>query len=176
MSRSLLVALLLSLVAPLAVAEVAPAPEAVAEPPKALLAQVERLTELLRDGYAQGYADATLCQILTVDEYQQLALAVFTIEGFGGGNNHRQYFAAFRVDVDASQPPYYSLLDVIAIGGKGWRGVEELNATLDVEPERMLIRFGALEVTDQDAPNFPSKKTVVTLVLEDGQLHEQPTP
>ena len=68
--------------------------------PKPLLAQVQRLSELLRDSYAVWYPDATMVQLVKVREGEALALVVFTVEGFGGGNNHTQYFAAFTPETD----------------------------------------------------------------------------
>ena len=77
--------------------------------PKPLLAQVQRLAELLRDSHATWYREATMVQLVRT-EREEVVLAVFTLEGFGGGNNHTQYFAAFSVEPDAKGTQHYSLL------------------------------------------------------------------
>lgn len=147
--------------------------------PKALLDQVQRLTELLRDSYAAGYPDATMVQMLKAGEDDSLALVVFTIEGFGGGNAHRQYFAVFRRDTDfEGKRPHFTLIDVIPIGGKGWRGIQDLKAKILRTSEKGEIVFAleAFEVVDGDAPNFPSKKVTVSIVLTNGRLRELREP
>lgn len=144
--------------------------------PKPLLAQVQRLSELLRDSYAVWYPDATMVQLVKGHaEDEGLALVVFTVEGFGGGNNHTQYFAAFTPETDEQGKQHFSLVDVIPIAGKGWRGVMKLNAKVTRNPKRneILIAFDGLEVTGDDAPNFPSKKVTIYLLLKDGRLVEQ---
>ena len=143
--------------------------------PKPLLAQVERLTELLRDSYAVGYPDAMMVQLVKVREGEELALVVFTVEGFGGGNNHTQYFAAFTPEIDEKGKQHFSLIDVVPIAGKGWRGVMNLNAKVTRNPKtaETLIAFGGLEVAGDDAPNFPSKKVTINLLLKGGRLVEK---
>jgi hypothetical protein len=146
--------------------------------PKPLLAQVQRLTELLRDSYAVWYPDATMVQFVKSREGDQLALVVFTIEGFGGGNNHTQYFAAFSPETDKKGKQHFSLIDVMPIAGKGSRGIMNLNAKVTRTPERKetLIAFDALEVAGDDAPNFPSKKVTINLLLKGGRLVERKLP
>lgn len=140
---------------------------------KPLLAQVQRLTELLRDSHAVGYPNATMAQAIDLRGGRQLALAVFTVEGFGGGNNHSQFLAVFETD-DETKPPHYSLIDVIHIAGKGWRGIEKLNARVFQPPKSgdINVEIDALEVGPDDSPNFPSNKTVIRLVLSQGRLTE----
>lgn len=150
---------------------------AAAGPPlaqKPLLAQVERLTELLRDSHAVGYPQATLAQAIDLRAARQLVLVVFTVEGFGGGNNHSQYLAAFETDDDA-KPPHYTVVDVIHIAGKGWRSIEKLNARVSQPPKGgdISIEIDALEVGPEDPPNFPSKKSVIRVALTQGRLVER---
>ena len=150
----------------------APAP---VKAPKSLVAQVTRLTELLRDSYAVGYPDATMVQIIKRKDGDVLALTVFTVEGFGGGNNHTQYLAVFSSDDSVSGEAHFMLMDVIPIGGKGWRGVESLKARVSQPSNGQITNMAidALEVTGNDAPNFPSKKVTVNVLLKDGRLTEQ---
>lgn len=109
---------------------------------------------------------------------EEVALVLFTLEGFGGGNSHTQYLAAFGVEPEGRAAGHYSLLDVLPIGGKGWRGVMDLNAHVShaAKGERTLISLDALEVSVGDAPNFPSKKAKIHIVLEGGRLAEQKLP
>lgn len=146
--------------------------------PKPLLAQVQRLIELLRDSYAVGYPDATMVQLVKGSKGEALALVVFTVEGFGGGNNHTQYFAAFTPETNEKGKQHFSLIDVMPIAGKGWRGVMNLNAKVTWNPKtgETLIAFDGLEVAGDDAPNFPSKKVTINLLLKGGRLVEQKLP
>ena len=156
---------------------VASAPASI-KAPKPLLAQVQRLTGLLRDSYAAGYPDATMVQLIKGPEGEELALVVFTVEGFGGGNIHTQYFAVFAPETDEKGKQHFSLIDVIPIAGKGWRGVMNLNAKVTRNPKtgETLIAFEGLEVAGEDAPNFPTKKVTINLSLKGGRLVEQKLP
>lgn len=151
------------------------APVKAAPPPKALMAQVQRLAELLRDAQATYYADFTMVQRVPPQGGDELVLVVFSIEGFGGGNGHTQYLAAFTPSRAEQGEAHYTLVDVIPIGGKGWRGIEKLDArvTRAAQGGETRIVFGALEVGDGDAPNFPTRKSTVTVVLKAGRLAER---
>ncbi len=142
--------------------------------PKALTVQIQKLGELLSDGYAVGYSEATFFQDINLKDRNKLILTVFTMEGFGGGNNHGQYLAIFEENLNENNVPYYTYLDHISIGGKGWRGVEGLNAkfTENKNTGDLNISFGALEVGENDAPNFPSKKVIVKVLYSKGKLTE----
>lgn len=144
-------------------------------PPRALAEQVGRLVELLRDSHATGYPDATLTQTLKLGPDRELVAAVFTIEAFGGGNNHTQFLALFEHETGATaKQEHYSLVDVLPIGGKGWRAVHklELTAQHDAGSGRTTLALPALERKPEDAANFPSKPVTVKLVLDGGRLTE----
>ena len=143
--------------------------------PKPLRAQIQRLTELLSDGHAVGYPDATLVQRIKRRTHDEIVLVIFTIEGFGGGNNHTQYFAVFTSETNEKGKEHFKLVDVMAIGGKGWRGVDKLNAKTmeNLKTQEIAIVIDALEVSGDDAPNFPSKKITINLVQKAGRLFEQ---
>jgi hypothetical protein len=151
---------------------VAVAPMSAKTIPKPLLEQVQRLTELLRDSCAVWYPDATMVQFAKVREGEELVLTVFTIEGFGGGNNHAQFFAVFTVETSDKGKQHFSLLDVMPIAGKGWRSVRNLNAKVTKNPEskEIFIAFEGLEVAVGDAMNFPTKKITINLLLKDGRI------
>ena len=116
-----------------------------------------------------------MVQFAKVREGEELVFVVFTVEGFGGGNNHTQYFAAFTPETDEKGNQHFSLIDVIPIAGKGWRGVMTLNAKVTRNPKsnETLIAFDGLEVAGDDAPNFPGKKVTINLLLKGGRLVEQ---
>jgi len=151
-----------------------PAQAATPQLPKALVSQVERLTQLLKDSHATGFPPAAMAQNVKLNPYQEGVIVVFTIEGFGGGNNHSQYLALFEIDSDDKTKPYYTLLDVIHVGGKGWRGIERLNARITPISKGgdLAIDIDALEVGPEDAPNFPSKKMVIRLALHNKRINE----
>lgn len=137
--------------------------------PKPLLAQLERLVELLRDSYATGYPEATMVQMVSPSKDRKLALAVFTIEAFGGGNNHQQFFAVFEHELDkAGRREHYTLVDVMPIGAKGWRAIMELKAKMVTSEGSREVQFliPALEVGPGDALNFPSRESTIKLVLD----------
>lgn len=142
--------------------------------PKELTSQVQKLGDLLSDGYAVAYAPATYFHEIKRKDNSKLVLAVFTLEGFGGGNNHSQFLAIFEENINEQNKAYYTYLDNISIGGKGWRGVQELNAKVieNKKTNELNISFDALEVGEDDAPNFPSKKVIVKVLYSKGKLTE----
>jgi hypothetical protein len=142
--------------------------------PKELTVQVQKLGDLISDGYAVRFEGATYFHDIRLKDRNKLVLSVFTMEGFGGGNNHGQFLAIFEENLNENNVPYYTYLDHIAIGGKGWRGVELLNTKVveNKKNNELNISFEALEVGENDAPNFPSKKVVVKVVYAKGELVE----
>lgn len=143
--------------------------------PTALTIQIQHLVNLLSDGYAVGYPKATIFQTVKTRKNNEITLAVFTIEGFGGGNNFSQYFAIFSPETTENGKQHFMLIDVIPIGGGGWRSIERLNAKTKSDPkaDETIITIDALENTDDDSPNFPSKKIAINLILKSGRLNEQ---
>lgn len=137
----------------------------------ALEAQIGHLVALLKDSYATGYPDAALVQTLDTGEESQVTFAVFTLEGFGMGNNYSQFLAAFTPEENEEGVLHYSLLDVMRIGGDSWRAIDKLDARLVSDPagEQTLIDIPVMENTDDDAPNFPSRAAVIHLSLEGSQ-------
>lgn len=147
--------------------------QAQAPAPKALALQVERLVALLGDGYAVGQPAATMSQSLTLADKHPVVLAVFIVEAYQGGNNFRQYLAAFTPE-HTDGKPYYSLMDVIPIGAGGWRSLDKLEAKVTGQSKfgGSLLSLPALENLSDDAVNFPSKKTHIHLLLEQGRFKE----
>lgn len=87
--------------------------------PKPLAVQVQNLVTLLSDGIAVGYPKATRIQNTKISSSQEITLTVFTVEGFGGGNNWSQYIAAFSKEISENGKPHFMLIDVMPIGGGG---------------------------------------------------------
>lgn len=116
-----------------------------------------------------------MIQLVKTRDGGELTLVVFTIESFDGGNNHTQYFAVFTPETNEEGKQHFSLIDVIPIAGKGWHGASKLNAKVTRNPKNneTLIAFDGLGVVDGDAPNFPSKKVTINVLLKAGRLVEQ---
>jgi hypothetical protein len=137
-------------------------------------AQIKRLAGLLGDSYARAYPDSAMVQTLSLPQGRTLAVAVFTIESFGGGNNHRQYLARFEQDRNEAGPiDHFALLDVMLIGAKGWRAIPALKveSRVDAKTGKVLLAIPAMANTENDALNFPSRKTTIRLEL-DRELRE----
>lgn len=141
--------------------------------PKPLVTQIEKLVALLGDGYAVGYPAASMSQSLTLADQHPVVLAVFTVEGYKGGNNFRQFLAAFSPE-QAEGKTHYSLVDVIPIGAGGWRSLDKLEAKVTGQSKfgGTVLALPALENISDDAVNFPSKKTQIRLLLEQGRFKE----
>lgn len=87
----------------------------------------------------------------------------------------RSTSAAFEVQESADGQPYYPLPDVIAIGGKGGRAIERLQARAvrGRTPGELVLTLPARVPGPDDAPNFPGRKASVRLSLRDGRFREQ---
>lgn len=138
----------------------------------ALADQVDRLVQLLRDPYAEEYRPGRRIQPLRGAPGVEFVLVLFTLEGFGGGNGHTQHLALFEVDAADARRPHHSLVDVIAVGGRGLRAVESLKGrtAFDKRTGELTVLLDVIENAEGDAPNFPSRKSTLLLVLRDGRL------
>lgn len=142
--------------------------------PTPLDAQIKRLAGLLGDSYATAHPEGAMVQTLNLPQGRTLAVAVFTIESFGGGNNHRQYLALFEQDRNEQGPlDHFSMLDVMLIGAKGWRAVPALKveSRVDEKTGKVVLAIPAMANLPNDALNFPSRKTTIRLEL-DRELRE----
>lgn len=146
--RHLLLCLLLS----------APSLSAHADAPSAALAiQIERLVELLGDSYSSGYPEASLYRLAAPQQTDSPAFAVFTVEGYGGGNGHLQYLAAFQRGQGRDGKEHYQFLDVVRIGGKGFRSIHDIDALELLPAGGMRVHLSGMANSAEDAPNFPSQ-------------------
>ncbi len=131
-------------------------------------AQLKRLAGLLGDSYATAYPELAQVQTIEGPHGRKLAIALFTIESYGGGNNHRQHLAVFEEENDESGPRnHFMLRDVVLIGAKGWRAIRELKAQARVDEAagKTTLLIPALANMPTDALNFPSRKTTITLEI-----------
>jgi hypothetical protein len=139
--------------------------------PKPLAEQVERLVELLRSDEAVGAPDSTMVQLVKHRKDQELALVVFTVAGYGGGNMYTQYLAAFTPEKEKNGRQHFTLIDVISIGGKFGRGIDSLNArvTYNQKSFETAIAIDAKEFVEGDTPLSKSKKVVINLMINKHQ-------
>ena len=141
-------------------------------------AKVTQLIELLRDSYAQEFPDYRGIQILEDKKSDRaIAVAVFTVESFALGNDYTQFMAVFAnlSEESAGHPKRLSLLDVIAVGGKGVRGVEFKSMKMERSKDGILITVPTLEYGPKDAMCCPSVKSKAQFVIDPnvgGRLRE----
>ena len=91
--------------------------------------EVERLVALFSDGIAveyHPYRHIEFGKIFGSD--QEDAIALFSIEGFHGGNDHAEYLAFFQSveqgQVPSQKPRPFRLVAVTQIGGRSWRSFD----------------------------------------------------
>lgn len=122
---------------------------------------VTQLAEMLSDGYAEEMLENRMIKIISLGEDTKVAVALFTLESFAMGNNATQYLAVFAVLSEGSKghAQRFSLLDSMAVGGKGWRSVDRNTVKVQKEKERIIISLNTLEYGPKDAMCCPSKKT-----------------
>lgn len=130
--------------------------------------KISALVKLLRDGHAEEYKGARGIHMFRTSTGSTVAVAVFTIEAFGGGNNHTQFMAVFAdLDSDAGKaaPRVLSLLDVAAIGGKGWRSVDPKHLRINEQPEDVAVNLQTQEYEPDDPMCCPSRKSAAVYVI-----------
>ncbi|MDP1758990.1 MAG: hypothetical protein Q8K77_04255 [Thermodesulfovibrionales bacterium] len=128
-------------------------------------AKVTQLAALLRDSYAKEYLDFRGIQIFRNEREELLvAAAVFTIEGFAGGNNYTQFLAVFA-NLEGLEKRL-SLIDFMAVGGKGGRSIEFKKIKINITEKGILITVPTLEYGPDDAMCCPSVKSNATFLVE----------
>lgn len=110
----------------------------------------------------EEYEDARKILRGDVDGDRKTDLVVlYTLEGFGGGNDHRQYIAIF---LGKGKGFRYATNDVV--GGKFYRGVELRSITAGK------IDLDTMEYRKTDAACCPSKKGKTSYIFSKGKLKE----
>jgi hypothetical protein len=101
---------------------------ALAATPSQILIQndIKRLAAMFGDEFSTNYPAYTHIEFGKIfGGNQEDAVAIFSIEGFDGGNDDHQYLAFFKsTDTDPTlgrQPRPFRLVSVSQIGGRGWR-------------------------------------------------------
>lgn len=133
--------------------------------PPQLKAQADSLSSLLRDSYAKEHGRKYY--VLPQSSGATVAAVLYGFEGYGLGNNWSQYLAVFSVlsgaEPGESKPDYFSLLDVVKIGAKGWRAADlgRVEMVHTKKPYETTIAIPVKEVMPGDPPNFPSKQSQI---------------
>lgn len=145
---------------------------ALAAEPNMVETATEALVAILTDSVSTEFTDAR--QIHYPAGKTGVALVLFTIEGFGGGNNSTYYLAVFEPSWkdDAENTPEtidkYRLVGYLPVGGNGWREVD----FADVVFEKDQITIKTKEYASNDAMCCPSKPGTATFKLESNRLTE----
>ncbi|WP_417913181.1 hypothetical protein [Candidatus Electronema sp. TJ] len=120
--------------------------------------RVNALVILLSDNSADEYQEAREIAELDLDnDGHKLITALFSIEGFNGGNGHVQYLAVFvdRYEGISTRPTRLTLLDFTPVGSKGWRSLCCFSSIRLVQNE-VEINFDTKEYGTDDPSCCPS--------------------
>jgi hypothetical protein len=155
---------------------VASSQSAVAQPavPAAFIdREIERLVELYSDGIAVGYPEYRHVKFAKVLEGEaEAAVALFSVEGFLGGNLHEEYLAVFEpvesADIDGHKTNPYRLLAVQKVGGRGWRTFDWDTAQF----ARGSVRLKGKSWKAADPGCCPSAPIAVTFRVRDDAIVE----
>lgn len=136
-------------------------------------AEIERLIALYSDGLAVGYPEYRHVKFAKLlDDRADAAVALFSAEGFLGGNLHEEYLAVFEpveaAEIDGKKTNPYRLLAVQKIGGRGWR-------TFDwdtVQIARRAVTLKGKKWKAADPGCCPSAPITATFRLRDDALVE----
>ena len=131
-------------------------------------AKVTELAAMMGDSHSVSSPEYRGIRIATDREGGAVAVAIFTIEGFGGGNNYIQYMAVFAsLDAEAAgRPPRMSLLDVMAVGGKGIRAVESGNIKIRRSKNDVVVTVPTKNYAPSDAMCCPSIKSEAQFTIQ----------
>lgn len=142
---------------------------------KELNQRVSQIVDLLKDSYASEYPKARHIRIHNLSGDSKLAVVIFTIESFCLGNNWNQFMAVFYTLCETSEghPQRFSLLDVMGVGGKGWRAVEgdKIDIAYDNRSNIATITLKTKEYGSEDAMCCPSieSKVIFKINLNRGE-------
>ncbi|WP_415880542.1 hypothetical protein [Methylomonas sp. TEB] len=144
--------------------------------PAALEVQIKKLTELLSDSHGSSPSEFWQVQAVSRNSVAVNFLALFTLEGYMYGNGWTQYLAVFEfAEGENGKPDSYPLVDFMPVGGKGCRTIPKLDVKT-AYPNNYgdkIFTLDVLESTENDAPNFPTKKSTLDITLKYGRLTEQ---
>ena len=132
-------------------------------------ARTTQLVALLKDPYAEEYPAARGMQIFHEKPTgMDVVVTVLTIESFGQGNNHTQFLAVFATlgETFDDRPNGLSLLDVMAIGGKGWRSIDFKSIKVGKEKGQITVRVPTMEYAPNDPMCCPSVKSAAVFAID----------
>ncbi len=135
---------------------------------KEINANIAKLSSLLGDSYSNEYTEYRGIQIFKEKKNRLvIAVSIFTVEGLAGGNNYTQFMAVFCALSEASpgHPQRMSLLDVMAVGGKGLREVEFKKIMINKVNDKISITVPTLEYSSTDAFCCPSIKSEAHFII-----------
>ena len=172
--RPLAFIVLLALQAAALAAEVPPANPA---PDTARLEIDNRVTGLIEsfsDGSAVGYREfRTIAYGRLFGAAADDAVAMFSLEGFGGGNDVRQYLAFFAAPDPTEAVPgnarRYRLVAVRQVGGKYWRSFDGKTLKLD----RRGVAVRGMAWSKDDPGCCPSLPTATVFAYDKGLIVEK---
>jgi hypothetical protein len=156
----ILAALLIFLMSPVRFVEQTGADESTEK--EQVAKKVTALIELIRDAKAEEFQEARCIHMYRTAHGTTVAVAIFTVEGFWGGNNYTQYMAVFAnlaEVVESRTPKLLSLRDFAAIGGGGWRNIDPKNVAITSQGEAITINLSTKEYGPDDPGCCPSKKS-----------------
>lgn len=133
-------------------------PTASAGQQAAIQVEVERLIMQFGDGLAETYSENP-----TIVRYGQLfedhhndAVALFNLEGFGGGNFHAEFIAFFseveQGEVAGKTAKPYRLVAVSKLGERGWRTFDFSTVSI----QNRAVKLRGMEMRSSDAMCCPS--------------------
>jgi hypothetical protein len=131
--------------------------------------KLTQLSVMMGDSYSHEYPEYRYIQIFKYDkEHILAAVAIFTIEGLAAGNNYTQFMAVFASVSKESEgrPRRMSLIDVMAVGGKGLRGIEFDNIKIKHSNRNIFITVPVKEYGQEDAMCCPSIKSEAQFIFQ----------
>lgn len=138
-------------------------------PDKAIL----QLINLYSDGIAQSCPEFRCIKYgHFFDESSDDAIAMFSLEGFGGGNGHGEYIAFFQgvepYEANGERTSPYRLIATMQIGGRWWRTFDW--KSLSIAPGR--ARISGKIWRSEDPGCCPSAPFTTTFQLQEDRVVE----
>ena len=132
---------------------------------------INKLVGLFSDGLAISYPQYWQIEFGNVfGNGRQDAVAIFSLEGFDGGNDDHQYLALFKaVPPDSALKPCpFRLVAVALVGGRLWREFDGQKIIIGTNS----ITLSGKKYGTKDAVCCPSVPIQVTFHLKDGVILE----
>lgn len=147
--------------------------------PKDLDRQVDKLANLISDAYAEPCCQDM--QTLKSSDGSELILVIFTVEGFGGGNNWTRYMAAFTDDKNMGNGKHhYRLHDVVNAGSDTGSQIKTPDAKIVYEDKKdggvRSVTFSISEWYNADGNVSPKESSRTVYYTYNGLLTKMSTP